>query len=139
MNSPSSAPPADPRAPLPEDGTRLADYRTRLALDRTTLAWIRTTLTFATFGLGIAGFFRSLQEKYPSPETARLHAGAILFGISLLVFGILAMILATLSHSRAIHRLNHGLSPALGHWPLALTLGFMVALLSLIGLACIFL
>ncbi|MFO1020404.1 MAG: DUF202 domain-containing protein [Planctomycetales bacterium] len=131
--------PSDPRTALAEERTELADYRTRLALDRTTLAWIRTTLTFATFGFGIAGFFRSLQEKYPSPHTARLHAGAVLLGIALLVLGIIAMILATISHGRTIRRLNRGQSPVLGNWPLSMTLGIMVAILSLVGLGCLFL
>ena len=47
----------------PPDRTELAKFRTSLALDRTTLAWIRTTLTMATFGFGMIGFFRALNEK----------------------------------------------------------------------------
>jgi putative membrane protein len=61
----------------------MAKFRTKLALDRTTLAWIRTTLTMATFGFGTIGFFRSVRERSPSPETVHLHQSAIRFGASL--------------------------------------------------------
>ena len=65
---------------LARDRTGLAKFRTQLALDRTTLAWIRTALTMATFGFGTVGFFRTLRERSPSPEAARMHASAVQFG-----------------------------------------------------------
>jgi hypothetical protein len=67
--------PADPRVALAGERTGMASFRTQLALDRTTLAWIRTALSLAGFGFGMVGFFRSLQEKSPSPESVRLHDG----------------------------------------------------------------
>src|SRR5450755_336317 len=89
----------DPRVSLALRRTSMASFRTQLALDRTTLAWIRTTLTMATFGFGMVGFFRSLQQSSPTPETIRLHEGAIQFGTSLIVLGIIATVLAGLSHA----------------------------------------
>ena len=76
----------------------MASLRTKLALDRTTLAWIRTALTMATFGFGMVGFFRVLQEQSQNEKTMRLHAGAIRMGIALLMLGIIATVLAGGAH-----------------------------------------
>ena len=86
--------PVDPRVRLASDRTGMASFRTQLALDRTTLAWIRTALTMASFGFALAAFFRSLQEKNPGGKTLRLHEGAILFGVALIVLGLVATLLA---------------------------------------------
>lgn len=76
MNQESDIAPGH-REHLVEDRTRMARFRTQLALDRTTLAWVRTTLTMVTFGFGLVGFFRSLRQSDPNPQTIRLHEGAI--------------------------------------------------------------
>ena len=87
---------------LVRDRTDLARYRTQLALDRTTLAWVRTTLGMASFGLGMVGFFRSLVASTPTPETIRLHQGAIQFGTSLIVLGVAATVVAAISQGFAL-------------------------------------
>jgi putative membrane protein len=69
------------------DRTHLAALRNALALDRTTLAWIRTTLTMATFGFGMIGFFRVIEEKAHSEKSAMLHQAAIKFGTAWLSLG----------------------------------------------------
>lgn len=61
----------DPRTHLAKDRTSFAKCRTQLALDRTTLAWIRTALTMGTFGFGTVGFFRSIRQASPTPESKR--------------------------------------------------------------------
>jgi putative membrane protein len=58
----SDAPNTDPRVVLAMKRTTLASFRTAQALDRTTLAWVRTTLTMGSFGFGMIGFFRTLEE-----------------------------------------------------------------------------
>src|SRR5271165_7484096 len=88
----------DPRVSLAGHRTSLASFRTQLALDRTTLAWIRTTLTMASFGFGMVAFFRSLRHAKPSEETMQLQYGAIQFGASLIILGIVATVLAGASH-----------------------------------------
>ena len=55
---------------------------------------MRTTLGMASFGLGMVGFFRSLVASSPTPETIRLHQGAIQFGTSLIVLGVAATVVA---------------------------------------------
>ena len=93
-------------ASSPNDRTAMAKLRTQVALDRTTLAWIRTTLTFATFGFGMVGFFRTLRERSANAESVRMHENAIRFGVALLVLGIVATILAGVSHWLTLRRLR---------------------------------
>jgi putative membrane protein len=67
----SHAPNTDPRVALASRRTTLASFRTAQALDRTTLAWVRTTLTMGSFGLGMIGFFRTLDEHAKAPQSAK--------------------------------------------------------------------
>ena len=120
----------DPRG----DGPGMAAFNTKLALDRTTLAWIRTTLTMASFGFGMVTFFRSLQQGAPSAETARLHQGAIHFGVALIVIGITAMLCASLSHWFTLRRLRRGETPVLSQWPLSITVALLFTIIGLVGL-----
>jgi uncharacterized membrane protein YidH (DUF202 family) len=122
---------ADIRSEQPPDRTSLATQRTQLALDRTTLAWVRTTLTMATFGFGMVGFFRSLREKAPTPEAAQLHHNAIRFGMSLVVLGIVASVLAGISHWLALRRIRLNKAPVVSQWPLSITVAMLLALLGL--------
>src|SRR4051812_11882554 len=125
---------ADPHGVLTGDRTSLAAYRTGLAMDRTTLAWIRTTLGMASFGFGMVAFFRTIQEKMPSAETARLHRGAIRMGTALILLGIGAMVLAGISHWSTLRRLRRGEEPVLTAWPLSLTIAMLSAVIGLVGL-----
>jgi uncharacterized membrane protein YidH (DUF202 family) len=119
---------------LARDRTGMAKFRTRLALDRTTLAWIRTTLTMASFGFGMVGFFRSLREKSPSPETVQLHENAIRFGIALIVLSIVATVLAGISHWLTLRRLRRNEEVVLTQWPLSITVAMLLAVIALVSL-----
>jgi putative membrane protein len=116
------------------DQPDMAGFNTKLALDRTTLAWIRTTLTMASFGFGLVTFFRSLEQRSPSAETARLHLGAIHFGVALIVMGILVTTCAGLSHWFTLRRLRRGEDPVLSQWPLSITVGMLFTVIGLVGL-----
>jgi putative membrane protein len=120
------------------DRTALAKFRTQLALDRTTLAWIRTTLTFATFGFGTVGFFRALRERAATPESVRLHENAIRFGVALLVLGIVATILASVSHWLTLRRLRHNKEVVLTPWPLSITVAMLLGIVGLVLLYSLF-
>jgi uncharacterized membrane protein YidH (DUF202 family) len=109
-------------------------FRTELALDGTTLAWIRTCLTMASFGFGMVAFFRTLREKYPTPENLRLHQFAIQFGIGLIVVGTAAMALVALSHWFTLRRLRRGDPLELTQWPMAIGLALLLAIAFLAGL-----
>lgn len=121
----------DPRVQMASSRTGMAAFRTQLALDRTLLAWIRTTLTISTFGFGMVGFFRSLLENAPSPETASLHLGAIRMGGALILLGIVAMLFASVSHWQSLRRLHRGESPILTQWPISIVVAFLIAIIAL--------
>ena len=88
----------------------------------------------ASFGFGMIGFFRSLRQQSPTPESLRLHAAAIQFGYTLLILGILATVLSGLSHWLTLRRLRRGEMPVLTQWPLSVTVAM---LLSIAGLAAL--
>src|ERR1700685_1524310 len=112
----------DPRVPLAQQRTKLAAFRTSIALDRTTLAWIRTTLGMTSFGLGMIGFFRSLRQRSETPETIRMHQGAIHFGVALGLIGVAATVVVCISHLSNLQKLRRGETPAPAFWSLSVTI-----------------
>ncbi len=116
----------------------LAQYQTELALDRTTLAWVRTALTMASFGFGMVAFFRSLQESTPSERALRWHEGAIRVGVGLVVLGLIATVLASVSHWLTLRRLRLGQTPALRVWPLSIIVAMLFGILCLLGIWSLF-
>ena len=130
--------PVDPRANLARDRTDMATYRTGLALDRTMLAWTRTTLGMASFGFGMVAFFRTLEERSPGAESLRLHRGAIRMGTALILLGIVATVLAGLSHWSTLRRLRRGETPVLSPWSLSLTVAMLSVVIGLAGLWALF-
>src|SRR5271170_4898690 len=133
-NSRTNSSVRDPRVSLAEERTEMATYRTSLALDRTTLAWIRTTLTMSSFGLGLIGFFRTVRLQAETPETIRLHEGAIDFGVALVLIGVVATVLVAISHLSMVRKLRAGEMPLPTMWPLSITISLLLALLALGGL-----
>jgi uncharacterized membrane protein YidH (DUF202 family) len=134
MPTMSNAPNTDPRVDLATKRTKLASFRTAQALDRTTLAWVRTTLTMGSFGFGMIGFFRTLEQRAQTPEAAKLHHGAIHFGEFLVFGGVIATVLAGISHWKTLRRMERGEMPRAALWPLSITVALFVALLGAAGL-----
>lgn len=134
MNQPT----VDPRVDLARERTSMAKFRTQIALDRTTLAWIRTTLTMATFGFGTVGFFRSLRQANPTPEAIHMHEGAIRFGLALIALGIVATVLAMVSHWFTLRRLRRDEVPVLTQWPLSITVAMLLTVIGLVSLWYVF-
>ena len=125
---------SDPRTTLAGRRTGFAKFRTSLALDRTTLAWIRTTVTFATFGFGMIGYFRALEQSTHSEQATRLHRGAIHMGIGLVVIGLVATGLAAFSHWMTLRKLRSGEELVVSQWPLAITIAVFISVLGAYGL-----
>jgi len=125
---------SDPRVDLAQDRTGMAKFRTEIALDRTTLAWIRTTLSMVAFGFGTIGFFRSLREKSPTPEAIHMHEGAIRFGLALVVLGIVATVLAAISHWLTLRRLRRNEALTLTQWPLSITVATILVIIGSVSL-----
>jgi inner membrane protein YidH len=134
MNQPT----ADPRVDLARERTDMAKFRTQIALDRTTLAWVRTTLTMATFGFGTVGFFRSLRQANPTPYAILMHEGAIRFGLALIILGIVATVLAIISHWFTLRRLHRDELPVLTQWPLSITVAMLLTVIGLVSLWNVF-
>ena len=119
---------------LARDRTGMAQFGTQLALDRTTLAWVRTTLTMLTFGFGMVGFFRTLRERSPTPQSVQWHENAIMFGTALVVLAAVATVLAAASHWFSLRRLRRNEPMVLTQWPLSITVALMLAVLTLASL-----
>lgn len=128
----------DARTALARERVNFAKFRTSLALDRTTLAWIRTALTFATFGFGMVGFFRAVEMATHSEQAMRLHQAAIHMGVSLIVIGLVATILAAFSHWMTLRRLRRGEQLSITQWPLTITIAVLISVLGLYALWSMF-
>jgi putative membrane protein len=126
------------RVPFGEERTEMAALRVGLAIDRTTLAWIRTTLGMSSFGLGMIGFFRSAREHAETPESIRLHEGAIHFGVLLVSIGVVASVLVAISHVSMLRKLRSGEIPVSAAWPLSITICLLLSLLAVWGLWVVF-
>jgi len=129
---------SDPPVDLAQTRTGMAKFRTQIALDRTTLAWIRTTLSMVAFGFGTIGFFRSLREKNTTPETIHMHEGAIRFGLALVVVGIVATVLAGISHWLTLQRLRRNEALTLTQWPLSITVAIILVIIGSVSLWYVF-
>lgn len=129
---------SDPRVELAQGRTGMAKFRTQLALDRTTLAWIRTTLTMATFGFGMIGYFRTLEEKTGTARNVHLHQSAIKFGVALVLLSLVAMVLSGIAHWFHLRSLRAGEELALTRWPLSIAVAMLLSLLGLGGLWYVF-
>jgi putative membrane protein len=88
----------------------------------------------ATFGFGMIGFYRTLEEKSGSARSAQLHQGAIKFGAALVVLGIAATVLSGMSHWFSLRRLRGRQYLVIARWPLSITVAMLLSVLGLSGL-----
>jgi putative membrane protein len=90
--------------PEMSDATRLSLDRTDMAHERTLMAWIRTAVSLITFGLTIYKFIQYLEKETGAP--AGRVIGARGYGLSMIGTGLLALLLATISHRRDMKALR---------------------------------
>jgi hypothetical protein len=92
----------------------------------------------ASFGFGMVAFFRSRLIESPGAESAWLHHRAVWAGVALLGMGVVAMVLASLSHWAALRKLRRGEAPDIGPLPLSVTLAVICAALGVAGILAMF-
>lgn len=83
--------------------TELARERSCEAAERTLLAWVRTCLSLIAFGFAIYRFRNLVQDMYldKSADTA-----AAILGLCFMLLGVLAMIAATIEHSKVLKQIK---------------------------------
>jgi len=84
------------------------------------------------------GFFRAMVQMAHSEEAMCLHQGAIRTGVALVVIGMVATILAAISHWISLRRLRRGVQLSVTQWPLTITIAVLIALLGLYALWSVF-
>jgi putative membrane protein len=119
-------------ATKPDTSTDLGIDRTRLSYDRTLLAWIRTATSLITFGFAIQQFFRI--ARFGEAESKGI-IGPHVFGLAMIIIGVLALLLATLDHRWRMLALQARLPAKEPYRSSASMLAALVALLRLLGLA----
>ena len=73
-----------------------------------------------------------------SEEAMCLHQGAIRTGVALVVIGMVATILAAISHWISLRRLRRGEQLSVTQWPLTIAIAVLIALLGLYALWSVF-
>jgi len=83
--------------------TKLALDRTDLAHERTLMAWIRTAVSLISFGFTIYKFLQYVEKETGAPGKL---IGARGYGLFMIGTGLLALLLATISHRRQMEALR---------------------------------
>jgi inner membrane protein YidH len=110
---------------------RLAYERTRLAYENTMMGWVRTATSLITFGFTIYKFFQ-LELRGGAPSGRLI--GPREFGLTMVVIGLVAMLVATWEH-RVNNRLLRSECPTLPRS----TAGVVAALVALLGILALIL
>ncbi len=118
--------------PAAPDQLQLALERTIAAYERTLMAWIRTSGSLITFGFALYEFFEWLNLHDPGRIRNRVLT-AHTFGITMIAFGIVALVLTTLQYRRVMKRLEKWCPEA----PFSFAL-LLAGLISLLGLLALF-
>jgi len=114
-----------------------SDPRVFFAAERTLLAWLRTGLTIMALGFVVSRFGLFLQMlAIQTPNTHSLSHTSLsgFMGISFVITGSLAILVATIQHQRFVATLPMSDLPPSYSKTYALLLSFLVSLLG-IGLA----
>ena len=117
-----------------DSSTKLAYDRTRLAYERTLMAWVRTGMSMITFGFTIYKFFEEFHKTQPVPVRTSLIT-AREFGIIMISIGLVAVLLATIQHIKAMHKLRAQYPEV--PYSLAAVVAFLVSMLGIVALAAI--
>lgn len=90
------------RTGLSHERTDLSLERTALSHERTLMAWIRTSVSMISFGFTIYKIFEELR----SGSHARRLFTPRAFGMTMIAFGLLGLLLALIQHQIAMKRIK---------------------------------
>jgi inner membrane protein YidH len=85
------------------DNTELALERTLMAHERTLMAWVRTSISMISFGFTI---YKVFQEFSKTPQGQYQVFTPRVVGMTMIVFGLLALTLAQVQHTIAVRRIR---------------------------------
>ena len=85
------------------DNTELALERTLMAHERTLMAWVRTSISMISFGFTI---YKVFQEFSKAPQGQYQIFTPRVVGMTMIVFGLLALTLAQVQHTIAMRRIR---------------------------------
>jgi putative membrane protein len=119
--------------PALSGATRLAVERTRLAYERTLMAWVRTATGLISFGFAIYKFFQFLNEQRQAAHPQRPF-GSREFGMTMIVVGLVALVLATFQHRENVKRLREQYVAVAVPYSLAIVVASLVAGFGILGL-----
>ena len=108
--------------------------REHQANERTFLAWLRTSIALISFGFAIARFGLFLRQFEPGPTAnAQNIAPTILdsqnLGVGLVVFGIIAIVLAAWRYNQVFWQIERG-----AYQPSRLAVWVITSIIALLGL-----
>jgi putative membrane protein len=83
--------------------THLAYERTQVAHERTMMAWVRTATSLITFGFTIYKFF---EFEAAQSRTKSLAIEPRVFGLVMVVAGLVALVLASIDYARRMRLLR---------------------------------
>jgi putative membrane protein len=108
----------------------LPDSRLRLGLETTLLAWVRTGLALMGFGFVLARFGLFLQEFEKAQQHTSLRSvhTSLIFGVLLIVLGVVVNLLSAWMHRPYLVRFRTGETDLPPTWKLALVLAGLSAI-----------
>ena len=112
-----------------DTSTKLAYDRTRLAYENTMMGWVRTGTSLITFGFSVYKFF---QFEVEATEEAGLLITPRLFGMIMIIFGMLSLLAGTVQHVMSVRQLR-AQYPAIPR-SLAAMLAGLISILGLLAL-----
>ena len=112
-----------------DKSTKLAYDRTWLAYERTMNAWTRTSVSLITFGFSV---YKFLDVANAGSANARRSLGPHVFGLALVLLGLITLVIAAVEHGQSIRLLSR----EYGGKPRAMSVIFasLVALLGILAL-----